>query len=1713
MDLPDKLEISTPCRVFLLQEKHRAFSRCPAAADSAFLQDSGWRIFVFLREEVIMKRLTFVFLALCLTLCIFGAASVSAAEIASGTCGAQGDNLTWVLTDDGTLTISGTGEMAGWDWNTVPWYSYSRSIKQVVIENGVTSIGNCAFWECANLRNITIPASVTSIINDPFFCCDNLISITVDGNNAKFCDLDGVLFTKDKTILLKYPASKAGTAYAIPAGVTSIGDNAFLASNNLISITIPDSTASIYGLAFQNCRSLVNFRIPASVTFVGEGAFLRCTSLTDITVDGSNANYCDVDGVLFSKDKTRLHTYPGGRTETQYVIPDGVTHIGSDAFTYCTNLVGVTIPASVIFIPNWSFDECPNLTIYGYTGSTAETYAKENNIPFQPLAEPVITVIASGTCGAQGDNLTWKLTSDGTLTISGTGAMADWVSYDATPWSNYKSSIKRVVIEKGVASIGGQAFSSCSTLTEFSIADTVLSIGEQAFDHCESLTSITLPQNLTSIGNSAFFCCGNLANVIIPDSVTTIGYHAFANCSAFTEITVPASVTSIGLSPFYQCTGLENVYVEDDSAYYCDIDGVLFTKDVSVLLTYPTAKTADRYVIPEGVAELAWEAFYGCSNLTEITLPDSLTTISANALGECTGLTGITVPDSVAFIGQYAFIGCTGLTDIIIPASVTDLISQAFWNCTNLADVTILNKNASIGTSVFHNCENLTIRGYADSTAEAYAKENNIPFISLGAAPAAVIASGTCGAQGDNLTWVLTDDGTLTISGTGAMADWSRQNYAPWYPYCQKIEHVVIEDGVTTIGANAFSDGVSTYGMAHSLGGGMGFGPREYYWNLKTVEIAATVTHIESFAFAWCESLTEVSIPASVKYISTDAFEHCASLTALTVAADNQYLSSHEGVLYNKEKTTLLYCPRGKAGTYGIPDSVTNINSYAFFGCKSLVSVVLPDSVFQIHAMAFETCSALASVNIPEGVSYIGEYAFFGTALTSVQIPAAAETVGRGAFACCPALTDISVAAGNPYYSSLNGVLFDKQQKVLIQYSVGRSGAYTLPASVVEIGWGAFAYAKALPSVTLQEGLKGIDASAFYFCSSLTDVTIPASVVNIGDNNFFYCEKLSKATILSASVKFGSGVFLVWNHEDLVLYGHAGSTAESYAAQYNIPFEVLDEPVITVIASGTCGAQGDNLTWVLTDDGTLTISGTGAMAEWTYSAPAPWYAHRDFIKTVVIENGVTTIASHAFYDCIYMEKASIPEGITSIGMYAFSRCSRLTSIDIPASVTNMGLGVFHKTQSLTSINVSPDNISYTSDNGVLFNKQRTELIKYPTGKTDNLYTIPDSVVTVAMYGFFGSDSLTGVVIGNNVAALGESSFVGSGIKTVFIPKNVTSIEHRAFAQCHELSSITVSLDNPNYSSDKNGVLFSKDGSVLMQYPIAKTDTSYTIPTSVSTIGGWAFETSRNLTKITLHENVAKIEKSAFVGCSMLENVTVLNPKTVFGDTVFNMNNTPNLVLYGYAGSTAESYAAKNNIPFEVLEAPAVPDVFLYTDAPAVAVQGSAFTYTVSLAGTYDGFSFDLYPVDGMTITQIESANGKINVDAFADHWMVSVLGGLDKVNAEKEVIVTVTVQVAADAALGTRTLALADVMISTADGGKAAVQYKFADIQVTDQIPGDIDGDGMFNYYDVAKLYAFYRGRITLDKWVITDVNGDGTFDYYDVSKIYAVYRGRSSFN
>ncbi len=732
---------------------------------------------------------------------------------------------------------------------------------------------------------------------------------------------------------------------------------------------------------------------------------------------------------------------------------------------------------------------------------------------------------------------------------------------------------------------------------------------------------------------------------------------------------------------------------------------------------------------------------------------------------------------------------------------------------------------------------------------------------------------------------------------------------------CTNLKSITIPNSVTEMGRRAFSGCSSLTGIA----------------------IPDSVTEIGKYAFDGCKSLTSITIPDGVTSIGDGAFDGCASLTGIKVASENSNYVSVNGVLYNKDKTTIICYPAGKKGNnYKIPDGVTKVGSSAFIGCSSLTSITIPNSVTEIGYSVFEGCTNLKSITIPNGVTSIGDSAFEGcTSLKSITIPNGVTSIGYRAFEGCTSLTSITLPDS---VTSIGSGAF-----------IGCSSltSITIPDSVTCIGDSAFEDCTSLTSITIPDSVTSLGNSAFSGCASLASITIPDSVTSIGDDAFRECSSLTSITIPYSVTSIGDYAFLGCSRLTAI---DVNTDNKDYTSVNGVLF-YNDKTIICYPA----GKKGNNYK---IPDGVTSIC---------------WYAFSGCtsLTSITIPDSVTEIGGSAFENCSSLTSITIPDSVTSIGIGAFVGCSSLTSIMIPDNVTYIGGAVFADCSSLTEIKVSTQNAKYVSVNGVLYNKDKTTIMCYPAGKKDKNYkildgvteictsafsgcssltsiTIPDSVTEIGMSAFSGCSSLTSITIPDSVTRIDMSTFRGcSSFTSITIPDNVTYIDIWAFNGCTGLTAIDVKAGNNNYTS-VNGVLFNKDKTELICYPAGKTDKSYNIPNCVTNIGGWAFDGCTSLTSITIPDSVTEIDWSAFEGCTSLTSITIPDSVTEIGWSAFEgctslksitipssvtsigknafgyyfdneYKKIDNFKIYCYIGTAGEKYAKENGFEYELLD--------------------------------------------------------------------------------------------------------------------------------------------------------------------------------------------------
>lgn len=673
-----------------------------------------------------MKKLTALFLALALCVGLMPAASAADAPV-NGNCG---ENVTWSFdAASGTLTIEGTGVMddyeAAYDYDIgayvtdAPWYGYADEITSAVIGEGVTNIGRNAFFFCTSLTSVDIPSTVTSIGDDAFSecgalasaelpeslvsiganafynctslksiaipesvvgigeeafsACSGLESVVLDANIASLEYGVFMLCTSLKSIAVPPSVTSIGdyaffgcsslAEVSIPSGVTEIGDNAFW-SCAFSSFELPPHVTRIGGMAFSNCTNLTSIHIPESVTSIGSGAFYGCSSLAEVT---GGENVTEIEEGIF--ENTQVTSPSGfiifGSTLVDYVgeggdvvIPDGITTVsgsafyeehttvnsvvfpegvetlGSNLFNGAHELTSVTLPASLKTIEGAAFYSCMKLSDIYYGGTPEQWREISVGVSNDEIFDTTIhfadgTSAVASELGAPEGVILWQF-SEGTgkMTVSGSAEMEDF---------RYRNDPGRA---------------NCGLVTELVIEDGVPNIGDYAFAGFSQITSVTIPDSVKSIGTGAFAGCTSLETIYIGSGVTEMGTDIFQSVGDF----YPEKAELI-----------KNIYVDEDNPAFADVDGVLFSKDLTTLVYYPRGREAEHYNVPHGVTTIGSEAFR--YNMWQAQYTPAIRSVY--------------LPESVTEIREFAFLENAGLVEIRGGAGLERIGSGAINHCPN----------------------------------------------------------------------------------------------------------------------------------------------------------------------------------------------------------------------------------------------------------------------------------------------------------------------------------------------------------------------------------------------------------------------------------------------------------------------------------------------------------------------------------------------------------------------------------------------------------------------------------------------------------------------------------------------------------------------------------------------------------------------------------------------------------------------------------------------------------------------------------------------------------------------------------------------------------------------------------------------------------------------------------------------------------------------
>lgn len=577
------------------------------------------------------------------------------------------------------------------------------------------------------------------------------------------------------------------------------------------------------------------------------------------------------------------------------------------------------------------------------------------------------------------------------------------------------------------------------------------------------------------------------------------GAMFFQDRAGITSVVIPSSVISIGESIFSGCTSLAKITVSPDNKNYSSVDGVLFNKDMTILIRYPEGAADSSYVVPNSVVEIYSNAFIGCNSIKSITLSKGLKKIYDGTFSNLTNLESVIVQEGVQHIGNKAFENCSSLKQISLPESLISIGSvykgnpndfsaseyfqygRTFYGCTSLEEVKIPDNVEIIGYSTFYGCTSLSkvklskkLKEISENTFYGCSSLKNI-IIPKGVLEIGYSAFENC----TSLENIELPDGLTAI---GISVDhYFHTSGCYSFAGCTSLKEVVIPDSVTGIGSCAFSGCTSlskvklsnnlaiidegTFSGCTSLAEIVipdsvtkirGKSDSEYFGgafigctSLSKVKLSNNLTEIGIYTFLGCTSLAEIDMPDSVTEIDWPAFKDCTSLSKVKLS-----------------------------------NNLTKIENRVFSGCTSLKEIAIPDGVTEIDYSAFSGCTSLQEITIPDSVTTVYDTAFSNcTSLESITIGSGVENLGNGWIDSCRRLANIIVSPENKTYSSVDGVLFNKDKSELLAYPIGnKRSSYTIP-----------------------DGVTKIDQKAFYGCRYIETLTIPASVKEIEDSALGNC--------------------------------------------------------------------------------------------------------------------------------------------------------------------------------------------------------------------------------------------------------------------------------------------------------------------------------------------------------------------------------------------------------------------------------------------------------------------------------------------------------------------------------------------------------------------------------------------------------------------------------
>ena len=1122
-----------------------------------------------------------------------------------------------------TLTIPGTVKVIG------AYAFYQNKKVNVIFNEGLEVIGECAFMDTYAITGLTIPTSVTTIEYGAFLNSAGLKNLTF-----KLKDMQSSRESQLKYIGAYAFCETAITSVTIPKNVTEIGACAFSDCYYLTTVKFeaggtediafgtvyfnqvrdPDAaqwvTVAERGRVFQNCISLTSVTLPARLTEIYPYSFYNCCS--------PNAGECTSALSVTFEEGSKLAV------------------IGEYAFYNC-HLQSIVIPASiqnlapVVNDPNGLSYNRLAIGDYAFARDVSCSYAVFNSITFATGGTGDVTIGAYAFLGASFDSI--KLPA----------RLAPYTSYDGTVIEGLAngahvfdraSNLSSIEIENGGkyyavkdgilynANYTELLFAPISISGKVTIPASVRKIHDNAFLGCTKITEVVIEEGLldTVVGANAFSGCTSLRVLTLPNNVVSLGNNALKGCSSLTTLTLSKNLENFDYSMIVGCDSLKDVITPDGMAIIYSDNGVLYTGDKLTLIYYPPNREGTTYTVLPGTKYIAEDAFRNNSYLVTVILPDGLLEIKANAFNSAKSLSAIEIPNTVELIGNAAFQNCGSSLNVIFKDGEAALvITDNAFSGAHISEIALPARLVVLGDYAFSGISGLQSVTFAEgsrlTTIGSYTfRGTAIKEFTL---PANVVTMGSYNFASCSSLVSFSFNNSIKSIGNGNLEGTG-------------IKEIYIPACITSMGINNFANCSRLASVT--------FAP-----DTRLVTIPAG-----TFANT---ALTEIRIPASIK-----------SLGGKIILEDGEEVDSNEptsyGVFEGCRSLTKVEFENG---------SVCSIlGAAAFSGCSSLTSFEIPGSVVELGESLFESCTGLTSITIPHTVAKLGKAAFSGcrnlsevnfltratelpenlfsgcSSITNITIPTNVSYIGAGCFSGT-SIAKFDIAKDNKFIKVVSEILYTQDYSIML--AIPPKAVFTsitIPNGLLEIGPSTFAGIDTLVEVIFEEGGTNplvIGADAFSGCRHLTTVTLPARLESIGAHAFYECIGLVSINLPENLVSIGAKAF--YDCQKLV--------------------EVRNDSILSITPGVTSGSQPN-----------------GQIADYVrhvYSSTSG----ESIIK--IDENGYVTARFNQYpgtaYGKVYTfligyigteKNLVIPEGVEAIYKYAFQYVGQLESIYFPSGV-------------------------------------------------------------------------------------------------------------------------------------------------------------------------------------------------------------------------------------------------------------------------------------------------------------------------------------------------------------------------------------------------------------------------------------------------------------